>query len=168
MNDNRFSRRYFFYGSLLAGAVPARGFGSQPSLKALGFKSVNEKLDIACIGLGMRGPQILPGAAASENIVALCDSTTPGAPQTYALHPKANKYKDWRKMLDTEGKNIDAVMVAVPDHWHTHMSLECMQRGKHVYCEKPLTRTVWENAAARRRRVEVQGRHPDGQPGLQP
>ena len=71
-------------------------------------------------------------------------------------------------MLDAEGKNIDGVMVAVPDHWHTHMSLECMQRGKHVYCEKPLTRTVSRSAAPRRRRAEVQGRHPDGQPGLQP
>ena len=67
MNENRFSRRYFFYGSLLAGAVPSGGFGSQASLKALGFKSVNEKLGIACIGLGMRGPQILPGAAASHD-----------------------------------------------------------------------------------------------------
>ena len=144
MRDNRFSRRYFFYGSLLAGAVPAGGFGSQASLKALGFKSVNEKLNIACIGLGMRGPQILPGAAASENIVALCDvDETRGAP-TVAQYPKANRYQDWRKMLDGEGKNLDAVMVAVPDHWHTHMCLEVMQRGKHVYCEKPLTRTVWE------------------------
>jgi predicted dehydrogenase len=144
MNDNRFSRRYFFYGSLLSGAVPAGGFGSQPPLRTLGFKSFNEKLNIACIGLGMRGPQILPGAAASENIVALCDLDDSRGAATYALYPRANKYKDWRKMLDTEGKNLDAVMVAVPDHWHTHMSLECMQRGKHVYCEKPLTRTVWE------------------------
>ena len=144
MNEIRFSRRYFFYGSLLAGAVPAGGFGSQPSLKALGYKSVNEKLGIACIGLGMRGPQILPGAAASENIVALCDvDETRGAP-TIAQYPKANRYENWRKMLDAESKNLDGVMIAVPDHWHTHMCLEVMQRGKHVYCEKPLTRTVWE------------------------
>jgi len=122
MRDNRFSRRYFFYGSLLAGAVPAGGFGSQPSLKALGYKSVNDKLGIACIGLGMRGPQILPGAAASENIVALCDvDETRGAP-TVALHPKASRYQDWRKMLDAENKSLDGVMIAVPDHWHTHMA----------------------------------------------
>jgi hypothetical protein len=84
--------------------VPAGGFGSQASLKALGFKSYNEKLNIACIGLGMRGPQILPGAAASENIVALCDvDETRGAP-TVAQYPKANRYQDYRKMLDGEGK----------------------------------------------------------------
>ena len=143
MSDYRFNRRHFFFGTLLAGAIPRVGFGSQPSLKALGYKSPNEKLGIACIGLGMRGPQILPGAAASENIVALCDCDDNRGAQMYALYSKAAKYKDYRKMLDAE-KSIDGVMVAVPDHWHTHMSMECMQRGKHVYCEKPLARTLWE------------------------
>jgi hypothetical protein len=144
MSENRFSRRYFFYGSLLAGAVPAGGFGSQPSLKALGFKSFNEKLNIANVGAGTRGSQILPGAAASENIVAVCDVNEVKSARVFGMYPKATRYKDFRKMLDTEGKNIDAVMVATPDHLHTAVSLRCMQHGKHVYCEKPLTRTVWE------------------------
>ena len=162
MSDFRFTRRHFFFGTLLAGVIPRAGFGSQPSLKALGFKSYNEKLNIACIGLGMRGPQILPGAAASENIVALCDCDDNRGAATYELYPKANKYKDWRRMLDTEGKSLDGVMVAVPDHWHTHMSLECMRRGKHVYCEKPLTRTFWEarllaDAAAKSKVVTQMG-----------
>src|SRR5260370_12883638 len=52
MSDNRFSRRYFFYGTLLAGAVPRGGFGSTPSLKTLGYKSPNEKLNLAAIGSG--------------------------------------------------------------------------------------------------------------------
>ena len=160
MSDFRFSRRYFFYGSLLAGAVPAGGFGSQVSLKALGYKSVNEKMGIAVVGLGMRGPQILPGAAASENIVALCDLDDNRGAEVYAAHPKAKKFKDFRKMLDAEDKDIDGVMVAVPDHWHTHMSLEVMRRGKHVYCEKPLTRSVFEarflNDAAAKYKVATQ------------
>lgn len=143
MSDFQFTRRHFFFGALLAGAVPRVGFGSQPSLKALGFKSYNEKMNIACIGLGMRGPQILPGAAASENIIALCDCDDSRGAATYALYPKATKYKDFRRMLDTE-KTLDGVMVAVPDHWHTHMSLEVMRRNMHVYCEKPLTRTFFE------------------------
>jgi predicted dehydrogenase len=143
MSDFQFTRRHFFFGTLLAAAVPRVGFGSQPSLKSLGFKSYLEKMNIACIGLGMRGPQILPGAAASENIVALCDCDDNRGAATYALYPKATKYKDFRKMLDAE-KTLDGVMVAVPDHWHTHMSLEVMQRGRHVYCEKPLTRTFFE------------------------
>ena len=142
--ENRFSRRYFFYGSLLAGAVPSGGFGSTPSLPALGYKSFNEKLNIAVIGVGTRGPQILLGAAPTENIVALCDVDDASAAPTYKTYPKATRYKDFRKMLDKEGKNIDAVMVATPDHLHAPVSLACMQRGKHVYCEKPLTRTAWE------------------------
>jgi hypothetical protein len=144
MSEHNFSRRYFFYGSLLAGAVPSGGFGSAPSLPALGYKSLNEKLNVAAIGVGMRGNQILQGAAPSENIVALCDVDDDRMARASQTYPKAAKYKDFRKMLDTEGKNIDAVMVATPDHLHTPVSLLCMQHGKHVYCEKPLTRTVFE------------------------
>ena len=145
MDENRFSRRYFFYGTLLAGAVPAGGFGSTPSLSALGYKSLNEKLNVAGIGVGIRGPAILHGAAASENIVALCDPDAVRSEQGFAQYPKASKHKDYRKMLDKEGKNIDAVMIATPDHLHTPIALACMQQGKHVYCEKPLTRTPGES-----------------------
>jgi len=144
MTDNRFSRRYFFYGTLLAGAVPTGGFGSTPSLNRLGFKSVNEKLNIAAIGVGTRGPQILRGVAGSENIVALCDVNDEMAAAAFQTYEKTQRYKDFRKMIETEGKNIDAVMIATPDHTHTPAALFCMQHGKHVYCEKPLTRTVWE------------------------
>src|ERR1700722_2842711 len=105
MNENRFSRLYFFYGSLLAGAVPSGGFGSTPSLPALGYKSFNEKLNIAAIGLGTRGPTILAGAAASENVVALCDVDDAGAARSYSTYPKATRYKDFRKLLEKENKN---------------------------------------------------------------
>lgn len=144
MQNHRFSRRYFFYGSLLAGAVPSGGFGSTPSLRALGFKSYNEKLNIAAIGVGTRGPEILRGAAPTENIVALCDVNEQKAAHAFETYPKAARHKDYRKMFDTAGKSFDAVMVATPDHLHTEVALYAMQRGKHVYCEKPLTRTVWE------------------------
>jgi hypothetical protein len=145
MSRARFSRRHFFYGSLLAGAVPAGGFGSTPSLPAAGYKSINEKLNIASIGAGTRAQGILPGAAVTENIVAVCDVDQVRAARVFAMYPNATKYKDFRKMLDAEGKNIDAVMIATPDHMHTPAALLCMQHGKHVYCEKPLTRTVWES-----------------------
>ncbi|MBZ5581587.1 MAG: Gfo/Idh/MocA family oxidoreductase [Acidobacteriia bacterium] len=154
MIEKRLSRRYFFYGPLLAGAVPSGGFGSAASLPALGYKSVTDKLNIALIGVGMRGNQILLGAAVTENIAALCDVDETRLERASQTYPKAVKYKDFREMLDKEGKNIDAVMVATPDHLHTAVSLLSMQRGKHVYCEKPLTRTVSEarllaDAAAR-------------------
>jgi len=144
MNDTRFPRRYFFYGSLLAGAVPAGGFGSTASLPALGYKSPNEKLNIAAVGMGIRGPAILVGAAATENIVAVCDVDEERSARGFAQYPNAKKYKDYRRMFDTEDRNIDAVMIATPDHMHTPVALLAMQHRKHVYCEKPLTRTPWE------------------------
>jgi len=137
------SRRHFFFGSLLAGAVPTGGFGSVPSLKAIGYKSFNEKLNIASVGIGGRGAQNLSGLT-SENIVALCDvDSRQGAP-AFKRYEKAARYADFRKMLDKEDKNIDAVVISTADHMHATIALWSMQRGKHVYVEKPLTRTPWE------------------------
>ena len=105
-----FSRRHFFYGTLLAGAVPAAGFGSVPSLTRLGYKSPNEKLNIASIGAGGKAHSDLNGCA-SENIVALCDVDEKRAARKFKEYEKAPKYKDFRRMLDEQAKNIDAVIV---------------------------------------------------------
>jgi predicted dehydrogenase len=139
------SRRHFFYGSLLAGAVPVAGFGSSPSLKTLGYKSPNEKLNVASIGGGGQAASNIQAAAASgENIVALCDVDDKSASRMFTLYPEAPKYRDFRQMLDKEGKNIDAVIVAIPDHMHATAAIWSMERGKHVYVQKPLVRTVFE------------------------
>jgi predicted dehydrogenase len=138
-----FTRRHFFYGSLLAGAIPVAGFGSVPSLKALGYKSPNEKLNIASIGAGGKAASDIDGCA-SENIVALCDVDDKQAARKFKQYDKAPKYRDFRKMLDEQGKDIDAVIVTIPDFMHATAAIACMERGKHVYCQKPLTRTVWE------------------------
>ncbi|HEU0141406.1 MAG TPA: Gfo/Idh/MocA family oxidoreductase [Bryobacteraceae bacterium] len=143
MSKSGWSRRHFFYGSLLAGAVPAAGFGSTPSLKHLGYKSPNEKLNIAAIGAGGKGYSDLKGCE-TENIVALADPDEKRAARTFNEYPQVPKYKDFRRMLDKEEKNIDAVTVSTPDHTHAIASMWAMARGKHVYCQKPLTRTVWE------------------------
>jgi hypothetical protein len=160
MRDIRFSRRYFFYGSLLAGAVPAGGFGSAPSLAAAGFKTVLDKLNVAGIGIGGRGADDIATVATSENIVALCDVNKPYAARTFQRYEKARQYTDFRKMIETEGSNIDAVVIGTPDHNHCPVALFAMQHGKHVYCEKPLTRTVWEARllldAARKYKVATQ------------
>src|ERR1700704_2675367 len=144
MAYDRFSRRHFFYGSLLAGAVPAAGFGSTPSLKALGYKSPNEKLNIASIGAGGKAASDIRGCSPTENIVALCDVDDKSAAGIYKQFEKAPKYKDFRKMLDKEAKGIDAVIVTIPDFMHATAATWCMERGKHVYVQKPLTRTIWE------------------------
>jgi len=143
MANDQFSRRHFFYGALLAGAVPTAGFGSVASLKSLGYKSPNEKLNIASIGSGGKATSDIAGCSA-ENIVALCDVDDKSAEKTFQKYDKAPKYKDYRRMLDKEEKNIDAVIVTIPDFMHATAAVACMERGKGVYCQKPLTRTIWE------------------------
>ncbi|HYW42637.1 MAG TPA: Gfo/Idh/MocA family oxidoreductase [Bryobacteraceae bacterium] len=159
MNDNRFSRRHFFYGTLLAGAVPRGGFGSTPSLKLMGYKSPNEKLNVASIGAGGRAAADIAGVAPTENMVAFADPDDKSAAATFKSFDKAQKYKDFRRMLDKE-KGIDAVIVAIPDHMHATAAMWAMERGKHVYVEKPLTRTVAEarmlSEAAAKYRVATQ------------
>lgn len=141
---NSISRRYFFYGSLLSGAVPAAGFGSIASLRSLGYKPFYNKLNVAAIGCGGQGAVILNQAAATENIVALCDVDLARGEAGLKRFEKLPVFRDYLQMLDKEGKNIDALTIAIPDFMHATVALACMQRGKHVYLEKPLTRTVWE------------------------
>jgi len=137
------TRRHFFLGSLLAGAVPAAGFGSVPSLRAMGYRSPNEKLNIASIGAGGRASSDIRGCA-DENIVAMCDVDEERAAKTFDTYPSAAKYKDFRRMLDQEGNNLDAAIIAIPDFMHGMTAMWCIERDLHVYVEKPLTRTVWE------------------------
>jgi predicted dehydrogenase len=141
--EQNISRRHFFFGTLLAGAVPPGGFGTVSSLKHLGYKSPNEKLNIAAIGAGGKGASDIAGCA-GENIVALAEPDDARGEKTFKSYPNAPKYKDFRRMFDQEGKNIDAVLVSCPDHAHGSAAMWAMARGKHVYCQKPLTRTVWE------------------------
>jgi predicted dehydrogenase len=142
---NSVSRRHFFVGSLLAGAVPASGFGTVASLRSLGYKSPNEKLNIAAVGAGGKGFSDINGCK-TENIVALVDVDEQRAARALKEYDKAARYKDFRVMFDKESNNIDAVIVSTPDHLHGTVAMWAMSRGKHVYCQKPLTRTVWEAA----------------------
>lgn len=102
----------------------------------------SEKLDIAAIGAGGQAAWDIDNLN-SENIVALCDVDSNRAAETFRKYPNATLYKDFRTMLDKE-KNIDAVLVATPDHIHAVATMAAIKRGKHVYCEKPLTHTIYE------------------------
>ncbi|MCX5644001.1 MAG: Gfo/Idh/MocA family oxidoreductase [Phycisphaerae bacterium] len=102
----------------------------------------SEKLNIAGIGVGGMGKSNL-SQLESENIVALCDVDHVYAAGTFKKYPQAKVYTDYREMLDKE-KGIEAVMIATPDHTHAVISMEAMRRGKHVYCQKPLTHDVYE------------------------
>ena len=118
----------------------------------------SERLNIAAVGVAGRGAGDIDGVK-SENIVALCDVDWRHAAGTFKRFPKARQYKDYRRMLDKE-KSIDAVVVATPDHIHAFASMAAIKMGKHVYCEKPLTHSVWEARqvaeAARKHQVATQ------------
>src|SRR5258708_16855316 len=104
------SRRHFFYGSLLAGAIPSGGFGSTISPKSAGYKSPNEKLNFAAIGSGGQGAANIRAASPTANIVALCDVDDRRAAPTLKRSPNTTTDPDSRKRLDTEGSDIDAVI----------------------------------------------------------
>src|SRR5690242_8208320 len=122
------SRRYFFFGSLLAGAAPVGGFGKVASLKHLGYKSPNEKLNYAAIGAGGKGYTDIIGCQ-SETLVAMADPDEKRASRAFSEFPKVPRYKDFRTMLDKEAKNIDAVLVSCPDHMHGTAAMWAMSRG---------------------------------------
>ena len=141
--SNKTSRRSFLVQS---GAVAAAlTIVPRHVLGADGQQTPNSKLNIGVIGSGGRGADDLQELK-SENIVALCDVDWDRAAKTFERFPKAVKYRDFRVMLDKE-KGIDAVLVATPDHTHAIASMAAIKLGKHVYCEKPLTRTISEARA---------------------
>ena len=82
-------------------------------------------------------------ALAGENIVALCDVDHDYAAKTFKDYPGAKLYSDYREMLEKQ-KDIEAVLIATPDHTHAVISMAAMRAGKHVYCQKPLTHDVYE------------------------
>ena len=132
------SRRSFLR---TAGTIPA----SLTILKAGSARTyaANERLNIASVGAGGKAAGDIRNVA-SENIVALCDVDWERAADSFERFPKARRYKDYRVMLSELDAEIDAVIVATPDHHHFHASMAAIRRGKHVYCEKPLTHSVWE------------------------
>ncbi len=107
-----------------------------------GAPSPNSKLNVAGVGIGGQGGNDIDEVS-TENIVALCDVDQEHAAHTFKKYPNAKRYTDFREMLDKE-KSIEAVVVGTPDHNHAIVSVTAMKLGKHVYCEKPLTRTVHE------------------------
>lgn len=148
MKEKKVSRRQFVGGSLAAGAVltqACNSFNIVPR-SVLGGKprhiAPSEKLNIAAIGIGGKGHSDLEYAM-GENVIALCDVDQAYAAKAFALVPGARKYTDYREMIEKE-KELDAVIVATPDHHHAPASILAMQHGLHVYCQKPLTHTVYE------------------------
>ena len=132
-------------------AAAAFGFQFVPAhvVRAQGDQATpSNKIRLAVIGCGGQGGADL-GGMAGEDIVALCDVDDRRAADSHGKFPKAKRFKDFRKMFDTMAKDIDAVLVATPDHTHAVASLSAIGHGKHVYCEKPLAHSVAEVRAMR-------------------
>ena len=103
----------------------------------------NNRLNIAGIGVGGKGASDIENVD-NENIYALCDVDEVNAAGSFRKYPQAKRFKDFRVMLEKEGKHIDAVTVSTPDHMHAPAALLAMKMGNHVYCQKPLTHSVYE------------------------
>jgi predicted dehydrogenase len=146
------SRRSFIKG--IAGITAT---GLFPNL--LLAQGANKKLGIACIGVLGKGESDASGASNGNEIVAICDVDKKALAKAQERYPNAKAFSDFRKMLD-EVKSIDAVTVSTPDHMHYPAAMHAIGLGKHVFVQKPLTNTLWENRelhlAARKKGVITQ------------
>jgi len=141
LSNRQITRRSFLGGTaasafaftVLPGCIVRKGRRLAPS----------DRLNIASIGVGGKGTSDVRGVA-SENIVALCDVDWSRGAGNFKKFPKARKFKDFRVMLDAMDKEIDAVTVSTPDHVHAPASMMAIKMGKHVFCQKPMTHSIYE------------------------
>ncbi len=151
--EGRPTRRNIAAAAVSALIVPRHVLGGP------GYQAPSDTLRIAGVGVGGMGRRYLQGCA-GERIVALCDVDHSFAAPVFRKYPDARVYRDFRQLFDKEEKNIDAVIVAPPDHNHAVVTMRALRMGKHVYCAKPLTHTIFEArqiaAAAREAKVATQ------------
>lgn len=144
MNGMSISRRAFLAAATTTAAVAAQFPARVNAARVVPRKlSPNEKLNIAAVGIGGMGKANLD-ACSTENIVALCDVDDEYAAKSFEAYPNAARYRDFRLMFEKEDKNIDAVIIATPDHSHAVIAMMAVRLCKHVYCQKPLAHSLYE------------------------
>jgi len=149
--DSRVSRRAFCRRTALAGLGMLILDGSRSACTY----GANEKLNVALVGVGGRGRWFVDTIPKlNTNVVAMCDVNERKAELSFKEIPQARKFNDFRKMLDEMNKDIDAVVVATPDHTHAVAVAAAMRAGKGVYCEKPLTHNIKEARTLRKLAAE--------------
>jgi len=178
------TRRKFLKNSAAAAAVVTLGLSSETAPSARGASGANERIRVGFIGVGNRGSQLLRGFLTQDDVevAALCDVYEPYLARDYSkvdkmladslgstvpqmtekLGANVARYKDFRRLL--EHKDIDAVVISTPDHWHAIQTIMACEAGKDVYVEKPLSITIVEGrkmveAAKRHKRVVQVGLH---------
>ncbi|MFO0870116.1 MAG: Gfo/Idh/MocA family oxidoreductase [Pirellulales bacterium] len=136
------TRRVFLESAALAGAGYFVAAGTRPALS----QSPNEKLNVACIGVGGKGGSDSSNAAQFGNVVAICDvdRNTLESKGKADGFKNAERFTDYRELLAKFGKKIDIATVSTPDHMHAPVTLEAMRLGISCYTQKPLTRTIYE------------------------
>lgn len=117
------------------------------------YTAPSDQLNVAAVGIGGMGHSNINAVKETENIVALADVDWDYAADVFLEFPRASRYRDYRRMLEEEGDNIDGVIVATPDHTHAPVALDAMDMGKHVYVQKPLT---WSVSEARELKARAQ------------
>ena len=134
------SRRSFLKSASLASAATV---AFPHVLRSQQGKSANNKLNVACIGVGGRGNAAV-SAMKGENLVAFCDVDDVRAASTFKANPDVPRFRDYRQLFDKLGSKIDAVTISTPDHMHFPIAMAAMALGKHVFVEKPMCHTIAE------------------------
>ena len=156
------SRRHFskmVAANAALGATSVGPLSSRFTTRSASAAAPSERLNIACIGVGGQGAANVAGVS-GENIVALCDVDERRAAKAFDKYEKVRRFTDFRRMFDAMEKEIDAVVISTPDHTHFHPAWWAIERGKHVYLEKPLAHEVAEvrrlTEAARAKQIATQ------------
>jgi hypothetical protein len=137
---NKLTRRRFVRNLMAV----AGGLILLPDSRSARCYAANDKINMALVGLSGRGSWFVDTMPNMSNVVGLCDVNDRRAEGAYKQIPNARRFRDYRKMLDEMDKQIDAIVVATPDHTHAVISAAAMRAGKHILCEKPLTHDLRE------------------------
>lgn len=138
--SKRSSRRTFLRNAALAGT----GLVVMKNSRSLASYQANEKVNVAIVGVSGRGSWFSDTMPKLSNVVAMCDVNDRRAQPYFEAIPQAKTFRDFRRMLDAMDSKIDAITVATPDNTHAVISAAAIRRGKHVFCEKPLTHDIYE------------------------
>ncbi len=137
---NKLNRRDFLQTSAAVGA----GYWALGGVAAAQSNAANEQIQIACVGVGGKGDSDTTNASRFGKVVALCDIDDQTLAGKESVIKSGNTFNDYRELLESMGDKIDAVTVSTPDHMHAVIAAAAMKMGKHVYCQKPLTHSIWE------------------------